>query len=664
MSLLFWSKKIVLFHTFILICCTSFANDNLFKQARTLQRDGKYDEAIEAFKNYLSQPMNEDDFTNQQMVIYTDALVQLMNTFQCKGEPEACISTLQALFNTSPILQKKYLRDYYSVMGYALSRTEKMKEAEETMMKALTMPLHQATPERYFRDYAYAAAVFYSNPNYQKEVIDWCQEALLQAQLCKNTSGKQWVMAMLGSLYKRNGHINKALELFHQSKEEAQIRKDDLGVLNSLHTLVDLFLYWDVPEYANLYASEAVQVEKNMTMQNPMVSAQTYINKGRALHQLGKTDSVPFYTEKARVLCQSLPYNSGMVDVDLLHGIYLTEKGGDSLQVGIQELQQVAWQGTVVNRVKAYYQLAQAYLKNKKDEMAEAMLDSMYTLQTQNDSPIYIHSDYQPILDHYLKSKKQHKVDQYVRLMLQEQQAFKEKRLNFNLVESIVDLQMKQQRQELKIVQLGQTNQRLWFLIYAVLSVIIILVIVLLLLYQKKQHKIQMKQADDKFDLLVQKLNQSNTEKEMIAQEICDLLNDKDKRQELEALAPSIFQQSGESKFRLCFEQLYPHFLPRLREKVPSISRREELLSMLIILKQENKEIAELLAIAPRSVLMLRHRFRQKIGMETDNSLEDFIGEILREQDGLSNQNSSSETAVVDSNSHLEIIDKVSEVNL
>ena len=47
MSLLFWSKKIVLFHTFILICCTSFANDNLFKQARTLQRDGKYDEAIE-----------------------------------------------------------------------------------------------------------------------------------------------------------------------------------------------------------------------------------------------------------------------------------------------------------------------------------------------------------------------------------------------------------------------------------------------------------------------------------------------------------------------------------------------------------------------------------------------------------------------------------------
>ena len=59
---------------------------------------------------------------------------------------------------------------------------------------------------------------------------------------------------------------------------------------------------------------------------------------------------------------------------------------------------------------------------------------------------------------------------------------------------------------------------------------------------------------------------------------------------------------------------------------------------MLIVLKQDNKEIAELLAIAPRSVLMLRHRFRQKIGMTTELSLEDFIGEILE------GQNSSSKT--------------------
>ena len=640
MSLPLGYKKIILFHIFALICCVGLANESLFKQARTLQREGKYEEAIVAFKDYLSQPILGDDFSNEQMSLYTDALMQLMNTFQSKGEPETCVTTLQEVFKASPILQRIYLRDYYSVMAYALSRTENMKEAEEMMLKALCLPLHQATPERYFRDYAYAAAVFYSNPNYQKEVIGWCQEALLQAELCKNTSGKQWVMAMLGSLYKRNGLIDKALELFLQSKEEAKKRKDELGVLNSLHTLVDLFLYWDVPEYANLYASEAIQVEKNRVMENPMVSVQTYIDKGRALLQLGETDSIPFYTEKARNLCQSLPYNSGMVDVNLLNGIFLTERGGDSLQVGIQELQRVTQQGTVVNRAKAYHQLAQTYLKDENNNMAEVMLDSMYALLNQNDSPIYIHLNYQPIIDYYLKSKNHHKVEQYTRMMLQERQTLKEKRLHYNLVEAIVDSQTEQQRRELKIAQLEQANQRLLLLICVVLSLVTISVIVVLLFHQKRKHKIQMKQADDKFALLLLKLNQSNTEKEKISQEICELLNDKDKRQELETLTPSMLRKNGESKFRQCFELLYPLFLPRIREKVPSITRREELLTMLIVLKQDNKEIAELLAIAPRSVLMLRHRFRQKIGMTTDNSLENFIEDILGDE------NSSKETLV------------------
>ena len=627
MNLSSWNKKILTILTSILICCTSFANEDLFRQARTLQREGKHDEAIEGFKDYLSLPIGEDELIDKQLTLYIEALVQLMNTYQSKGEPEACITTLQEVFNTSPTLQNQCLRDFYSVMGYALSRTERMKEAEETMIRVFTLPLYQATPERYFRDYAYAAAVFYSNPSYQKEVIYWCQEAMKQAESCKNTSGKQWVTAMLGSLYKRNGHLNKALELYQQSVEEALRRKDDLGALNSLHSLIDLFLYWDIPEYANLYASEALRVERNMTMQNPMVSTQTYINKGRALHQLGETDSVAFYTEQARKLCQPLPYNSGMVDVELLHGTYLTEMGGDSLQVGIEELQHVTHEATPLNRAKAYHQLAQTYLKTDEDQIAEAMLDSMYTLLTL--SGAHIQLDYEPIINHYLKREDTKKAEQYVRMMLKQQQAFKEKKVSFNLIETIVDLKTAQKRQELKIAQLKQVNQRLWLIIYIALSIIVISGIVAYLFYQKKQHKIQLKQADDKVTSLVEKLNQSNAEKGIRAQEIKEFLKDKDNRQELETLTPSLLQTDGETKFRQCFEILYPLFLPRLRERVPSITRREELLSMLIVLKQDNKRIAELLAVAPRSVLMLRHRFRQKIGMTTEYSLENFIEDTI-----------------------------------
>ena len=626
-------KKIFLFLSLIPLCFSSFAEDDLFRQAREQQRVGKYDEAIESFTSYLTQSVSAHDLDEHRTSMYSDALVQLMNTYQSKGEPEACITALENLFDASPVMQDYFLRDFYSVMGYALSRTEKMKEAEEATLKVFTLPLHHSTPERLFRDYAYAASVFYSNPDYQNEVIGWCQDALQQSRLCRNTSGKQWVTAMLGSAYKRNGQLNKALKLFLQSKEEAQQGNDDLGVLNSLHALTDLFLYWNVPEYADLYATEALEVEKNMSIENPMVSAQTYINKGRALHELGNADSVYFYSEKAREFCRSLPYNSGMVDVDLLHGIYLTETGGDSMHLGIQELQHVARQGTAANRAKAYHQLAQVCLKSGDNQEAEIMLDSMYTLLNQGASSFFIDIDYEPILNHVLRKGDNKKAEQYVRLMLREQQILKEKRLNYNLVEAIVDHQTEEKKQELKIAQLTQTTQRLWLMVCIILSVLIIAVIAILLVYQRRKYIMQMQLADDKLALLDQKLSQSNAEKAIIEREVGEMMSDKENRQELTSLTPSLLKKDGESKFRQRFEVLYPLFLPRLRERIPSITRREELLSMLIVLKQDNKEIAELMAIAPRSVLMLRHRFRQKIGMTTEHSLEEFIENTLGLED-------------------------------
>ena len=626
-----WIRCTLILHILMIACCSAFAGENLYRQARELQREGKFDEAIETYKAYFAEPVNANDLSTRELEMHTDALVQLMNTFQSKGEPDACIEALQEVFKSSRLFQHELLRDFDSVMGYALSRTERMKEAEATMLKALALPLYSANPERYFRDYAYAAAVFYSNPDYHGEVINWCVEAIHQAQLSDNTSGKQWVTAMLGAIYKKDGDLNRALALFLQSEEEAKARKDDLGVLNSLNSLVDLFLYWNIPEYADLYATKAVKQETDMRIKNPMVSGQTYINKGRALHQLGKMDSILFYTDQAKMICRSLPYNSGMVDVNLLEGIYMTEKGGISLEPGIQQLQNVIREGTATNRAKAYHQLAQTYLKMNQTKKAGIMLDSLHTFLKQNDSPVSVlHIDYKPILDHYIKMDNREMVDQYVQMILKEQKGLKENRINTELVGAIVDFQTEETLKEIEILQLKETNKRLWLMNYLAIAVIVIILAVLFILYEKRKHHLQMKKADEKVEYLVEKLNESNIEKDKMAQEIEDFLKDTDKRQELETLTPHILKESGETKFRQCFELLYPLFLHRLRDKVPSVTRREEVLSMLIVLKQDNKKIAEYLAIAPRSVLMLRHRFRQKIGMDTEYSLENFIDDLLR----------------------------------
>ena len=614
-------RYLFLITIFLQFSSACFANDKTYTDARKFQHEKNYDEAIGAYLTYLSQPIISTDLTPKKIREYTDALVQLMNTYQSKGDPEGCIVALHDLFRQSPTLQQECLRDFNSVLGYALSRTERMNEAQETIFKALTLPLYSPTPERYFRDYAYAAAVFYSNPKYYNEVTNWCLEALIQAELSDNLSGKQWVQSMLGSLYKRNGNLDKAFELYQQSKQEAQSKNDDLGVLNSLHNLVDLFLYWDIPQYANIYASEAVKFENNMKLQNPMVSAQTYINKGRALYQIGQLDSISYYNEQARQICDSLPYNSGMVDVDLLNGIIMTETGDERLDSGISFLQNVARKGTVTNRAKAYHQLAQTYLKHNQNLKAEFMLDSLYQLINYNEfHPLILHIDYEPIISHYRKTRNMVKADEYVQLLLEEQRYFKENRVNTSLVGAIVDFQTDKNVQDIKISQLTLANQRLWLIILLIVTVIVILLTVLIILNQK-----------EKITSIVNALNESDSKNKIAAQEIQEFLDVKNNRQELQTLTPVILKENGETKFRQCFDLLYPIFIHRLRERVPSITRREELVSMLIALKQDNKMIADLLGIAPRSVLMLRHRFRQKIGLNTEYSLENFIEDILSE---------------------------------
>jgi DNA-binding CsgD family transcriptional regulator len=294
----------------------------------------------------------------------------------------------------------------------------------------------------------------------------------------------------------------------------------------------------------------------------------------------------------------------------------------------------VIQQGTAYAKTKAYHQLAQTYLRAGEDRKVDIMLDSLYTYIIQNDTPTsVIHIDYEQILNHYIRKRDHFKIERFIQLIIQEQQLFRVNKVNSNLVDAIVDFQTEKRVHEIRIEQLTQANHRLWLTVALAISLLITAVILAYLFYQKNQHKQQMKKADEMLTSLVKKLDESNSVKEKTAQEIKEFLSDKEKRQELETLTPYVLKESGETKFRQCFEMLHPLFLHRLHERVPSVTRREELLSMLIVLKQDNKKIAELLAIAPRSVLMLRHRFRQKIGMDTEYSLENFIDQILGLQD-------------------------------
>ena len=94
-------------------------------------------------------------------------------------------------------------------------------------------------------------------------------------------------------------------------------------------------------------------------------------------------------------------------------------------------------------------------------------------------------------------------------------------------------------------------------------------------------------------------------------------------------LLPAIFVQSGRMQFRKAFIKNYPSFIHQLRNSIPQITSSEEILCMLIFLKQSTDDISAILGICRKSVNQSRYRLRQKIHIPANLTLEEFIYQLL-----------------------------------
>ena len=77
--------------------------------------------------------------------------------------------------------------------------------------------------------------------------------------------------------------------------------------------------------------------------------------------------------------------------------------------------------------------------------------------------------------------------------------------------------------------------------------------------------------------------------------------------------------------FQRIFEQLHPSFYNSLKVQYPTLTSSDLHLSALLKLNLNTKEIASLLNITPKSTQMKRHRLRQKMNIDSDARLTEFM---------------------------------------
>lgn len=94
---------------------------------------------------------------------------------------------------------------------------------------------------------------------------------------------------------------------------------------------------------------------------------------------------------------------------------------------------------------------------------------------------------------------------------------------------------------------------------------------------------------------------------------------------ELARITARMLQYEQEPAFRKMFASVHPGFLPAVRARHPSVTRKEELLLMLIYQHQSTDEIALAFGISRASVNTARYRLRTKFGLLKETDLDEYV---------------------------------------
>ena len=586
--------------------------------------------------------------------VVANALVMLNNTYQGMAQPEACIARLEDYArHPSPILEKQCRRDLAVVTAYALSRTEKTAEAARLMDKALAIAPHDESHSRLFRDYGYAAAVYFCVPDRQKEVLHYAHRALDEARFCRNTSGAQWVMSLVGILYKRNGDLGSAVDMYSSSFDEALEKNDTLGVANACNSLADLLLYWHLTDEANRYASRAVSImgDARVSNVNPMVTGSIYVNKAKICKEQDKTDSALFFLDKAQPYCRQLPYNSGMSDIDLVRGtLYTRTAGGPMYKKGIGLLDKAARNGTSGIRSNAYFALAQAYAAGGSHARATEALDSLYAITQRND--FVIDGAYEFALNYALSTGNASLMKRFAKALCSDKRIDRRHEMIRKTSASIVkfDTDIKERELDLQASELHRKSALYLFIVLT--SLMLMAVGGTVIFFKRRTYRMQQRLMEQKLLTVSNDLEQALHKAKMMTSRLEEMKQNTPGMPEAgtpgmpEAGTPGdagtgpqkenvsididrMRDDDGEARFRLLFEKAYPQFLGKLKTVLPNISRKEELLCMLIVLGKNSAQIENILCIARSSVNMARYRLRQKLGLTRNDSLDDFLKSMI-----------------------------------
>ena len=181
-----------------------------------------------------------------------------------------------------------------------------------------------------------------------------------------------------------------------------------------------------------------------------------------------------------------------------------------------------------------------------------------------------------------------------------------------------------------------------------ILGAIVLLTIIALLLYNRKiwQQKYKTAILERKRQMAEMESKRAKEQIAIFTQQIIDKDNLISKLTEELSLQPEVTNSGNTAaiesllqytlltdseweKFRLEFSQAYPNFFPAFKKRVAQPTPAEERLAALIYLDLTNQQIANTLGISKDSVARSKRRLKQRLTLNADEMLEEYVRSLI-----------------------------------
>lgn len=615
----------------------------LLDKAMFAREEGHKDDAIILFKKCIEVPEKGSDSVTASLV--SRAMIELYNTYQWAERWHEGADWFYNLYkHPTSFIAKNCKRDLSVFTAMSLSRDNMDSIAEVIIEDALCLPTYDYTPWKYYRDYAYASAILYANLSKTDQTIEYAENAIKYAEQSESQGnnepiGKSYVISLLGNLYQRNGCLKEGSDLIRQSISSAVEQKDTLAQINGYNALTEMMLYWGITTQANEYSRQSISLlnEYSGLIEDPLVAAISYAYRGRVMASQ-KSDSAMYYWHRAEEISSKMPYDFGMDDLDMLISEYNLDIP-DSIPSVKNRLLRVVKGGSHGNVAKAYHLLARI-AKDEGDGKSAAMYaDSMYVANLAANKRTPIPGGNAFGLSLALENNDNDKIKLFSQAFLDEYGANTDPLNTRQLTEIVARHYLSEKNAEVAMEKTKMKNRFLFLIIILSGSILLTIFVILSMLYRSRLAKTQQLLLEQRLDSLLSsnsiikaKLETELKRNSEIQGRLDMLVSDDSNRHKIGADAISKVKTSdGLGDFLVRFNMLYPSFISSLKNKVPDIGKREQLLCMLMVLGCDSEQISNLMNVAPKSVNMARWRLRKKFGLTSDQSLDELIKSLAEE---------------------------------